>query len=295
MRKYIIKQESLGKPMTPISKKVAERLIASLKHFQPILSSAKARDVNESDTVIIVTDIISEVFGYNKYSEISSEHAIRGTSCDLAISIEGKLQFLMEVKAIGLDLKDNHVKQAVDYAANKGIDWVILTNGTNWRLYKVAFAKPIDQELVLDIDFLELNPRNEDDISSLYLLCREGWQKQVMLDFAAQKEALNKFFVAGMILSEAVLNVIRKEIKKSCPDVKVKNEQIEAVLLREVLKREVVEGEKAEDARKKISRVNNRLSREADSKSEKADPCLTPPIICSPTTPPPMSGADAQG
>lgn len=32
--------------------KVAERLAAGLKRFQPILSSAKARDVNESDTSI---------------------------------------------------------------------------------------------------------------------------------------------------------------------------------------------------------------------------------------------------
>ena len=37
---------------------------------------------------------------------------------DLAVRIDQKFQFLIEVKAIGVELKDQHVKQGVDYAAN---------------------------------------------------------------------------------------------------------------------------------------------------------------------------------
>ena len=54
---------------------------------------------------------------------------IRGTFCDLAVKLDGSLSFLVAVKAIGLELKDHHIKQAVDYAANQGCDWVMLTNG----------------------------------------------------------------------------------------------------------------------------------------------------------------------
>ena len=57
---------------------------------------------------------------------------------DLAIKVDGKLALLIEVKAIGLELKDGHVKQAVDYAANQGCDWVVLTNGMIWRVYKLT-------------------------------------------------------------------------------------------------------------------------------------------------------------
>src|SRR4026208_2218327 len=114
--------------MAAIPKKVVERLVAGIKRFQPILAAAKARDVGESDTVVIVTDMLAEVFGYEKYSEITSEYAIKSTFCDLATKIDGTLQTLIEVKAIGLELKDSHVKQAVDYAANQGVDWVLLTN-----------------------------------------------------------------------------------------------------------------------------------------------------------------------
>ncbi len=38
---------------------------------------------------------------------------------------------------MGMELKDQHVKQAVDYAANQGVEWVGLTNVAIWRPYRV--------------------------------------------------------------------------------------------------------------------------------------------------------------
>ena len=46
----------------PIPKKVSERLIAGLKRYQPILESAKQRDVGETDTVTIIKDMLADVF-----------------------------------------------------------------------------------------------------------------------------------------------------------------------------------------------------------------------------------------
>jgi hypothetical protein len=236
--------------MAAIPKKVAERIVAGLKRFQPILASAKARDVGESDTVTIITDMLAEIFGYDKYSEITSEYAIRGTYCDLAIKLEGTLQTLIEVKAIGIDLKDAHVKQAVDYAANQGVDWVLLTNGITWRVYRIVFAKPIDHELVIDIDFCALNSRTASDVELLYLWCKEGWQRSVLGDFHTQKQALSRFFIGAMILTPPVLDVIRRELRRVSPDVKIESDQIRNVLAAEVIKREVMEGDKADEARK---------------------------------------------
>jgi predicted type IV restriction endonuclease len=107
--------------MASIPKRIEDRLISSIKQFQPILVAAKSRDVNESDTSIIVTDMLSALFGFDKYSEVTSELAIRGTFCDLATRLDGTVHCLIEVKAIGLELKDSYVKQAVDYAANQGV------------------------------------------------------------------------------------------------------------------------------------------------------------------------------
>jgi hypothetical protein len=241
--------------MASIPKKVAERLVAGIKRFQPILEAAKARDVGEADTVTITKDMLAEIFGYDKYSEVTSEYAIRGTYCDLATKIDGILQTLIEVKAIGIDLKDPHVKQAIDYAANQGVDWVLLTNGRCWRVYHLIFAKPIDQELVVEIDFLALNPRLDSDLELLYLWCKEGWQRSVLGEYHSQKQALSRFFVGAMLQTEPVLEVIRRELRRVSPDVRIDIDQIKKVLSGEVIKREVLEGDKAAEARKKISRV----------------------------------------
>lgn len=240
--------------MANIPKRVAERLVATIKRFQPVLGEARKRDVGEADTVTIVKDMLADVFGYDKYAEVTSEYAIRGTYCDLATRIDNVLQALIEVKAIGLDLKDAHIKQAVDYAANEGVEWVLLTNGLRWRVYRVVFAKPIDHELVVDIDFCALNPRSEADLDLLYLWCKEGWIRSVLGDYHTQRQALSRFFVGAMLQTEPVLDVIRRELRRVSPDVRIDIEQIRAVLVDEVIKREVLDGEKADEARKKVAR-----------------------------------------
>lgn len=49
--------------MATIPARVADRLAKGLKRFQPILQTAKTRDDGEADTVMIVTDILADVFG----------------------------------------------------------------------------------------------------------------------------------------------------------------------------------------------------------------------------------------
>lgn len=252
--------------MAKVPAKVSDRIVSGIKRFQPILTSAKSRDVGESDTVTIIVDMLSEVFGYDKYAEITSEHAIRGTFCDLATKIDGTLQLLIEVKAIGTDLKEAHVKQAIDYAANQGVEWVVLTNGVTWRIYRVTFAKPIGQELVIEFDFLALSARNSKDLDSLFLLCKEGWIKSVLGEFHTQKQALSRFFLGALLTSDSVLQLLKRELRRLSPDVRVETDEILAVLTAEVIKRDVMEGEQAKDAAKKLAKVAAKTLKTKQSK-----------------------------
>jgi hypothetical protein len=243
-----------------IPAKTSERLSSGLKRFAPILGSAKSRDVNESDTSMIVTDMLADIFGYDKYSEVTRELAIRGTYCDLATRIDGKFQMLIEVKAIGLELKDMHAKQAVDYAANAGVEWVALTNGQMWKVFRVIFAKPIDQEIVLDIDLLALSPKNASDLESLYLLTRESMLKSGLYAYHDHLQATNKFYLAAVVLSDPVLDTVRRELRR-VSDAKVELDELRTALQQQVIKREVIEGEKADGARKKVSKAAGKMLR----------------------------------
>ena len=260
-----------------IPTRVAERLAAGVKRFQPILSSAKSRDVNESDTSMIVTDLLGEIFGYDKYSEVTRELCIRGTFCDLATRIDGKFQMLIEVKAIGLELKDAHVKQAVDYAANQGIEWVALTNGNIWKVFRVVFAKPIDADLVLDIDLLTLNPKSADDLENVFLLTRESMLKSGLYAYHDHLQATNRFYLAAVVLSDAVLDTVRRELRR-LSDAKVEIEELRKALKLEVIKREVIEGDKADSARKKVSRSAGKMLRVRKGKDDEEAGAERPPV-----------------
>lgn len=261
--------------------KAADRVKASLKRFQPILAAAKARDVNESDTVVIVTDLLQYLFGYDKYAEITSEHMIRGTFCDLAVNLNGSLAFLLEVKAIGHELKDSHVKQAVDYAANKGCEWVGLTNGVVWRAYKVIFNKPIEHELVCEIDLLAMNGRDSNHLEMLGLLAKEGWVKARLAEHHSFRQALSRFTIGAIVLSEPVVDVIRRELRRATPGLKVEEDEIRHVLTSDVIKREVLEGEKATAAQRLVARSGNRALRKIKEQegeaSKDAETELPPP------------------
>jgi 2-hydroxy-3-keto-5-methylthiopentenyl-1-phosphate phosphatase len=272
--------------MANLPSKVEARLVAGIKKFQPILTDAQKRDVNESDTVIIITDMLSEIFGYDKYSELTSEKNIRGSFCDLATKVDNVIQTLIEAKAINQELKDGYVRQAVDYASNEGVDWVVLTSGVMWRVYKVTFTKPIDHELILGINFLALNQHTPADLEQLFLLTKESWAKSALSDYYDQKQALSKFSISAVVLSDSVLTLIRRELRRLSPDVKIDVEQIRSVLEQEVLKREVVEGEKAEEAHKRIARASNRaLKTKADKETAEEPSSGLAPAQTAPTTP----------
>lgn len=247
--------------MINIPKKVAERLTKEIAGFQKILATAKDRDVNESDTVTIITDMLSSVFGFDKYTELTSEQAIRGTYCDLAIKLDGKIKFLIEVKAIGLTLKDNYLRQAINYGANQGIQWVVLSNGINWEIYKIRFEKPVNYDLVCSFDFSAINPRKQDDQEKVFLLCKEGIAKDAIGEFHDHIQSVNRFILGAITLSEPVISAIRREIKKISPGVKVTDEEIENIIHTEVLKRDIVQGEAAEEAMKTVRKALKHIAR----------------------------------
>lgn len=257
-----------------VPKRVTERLSTEIRRFQNVLKKAKDRDVNESDTVTIITDILSNVFGYDKYNEITSEQAIRGTYCDLAVKIDGKIKYLIEVKAIGLELKENHLRQALNYGANNGVPWIVLTNGINWEIYKIKFEQPIDYELVCEFDFTELNPKNQDDQERAFILCKEGIATAAIEEFHDHIQSVNRFMIGAITLTEPVISAIKKELKRTSPGVKVTNEEIENILVSQVLKRDVMEEETFQNAKKRINRASKMNYKRKSVADQKIAPSL---------------------
>ena len=158
-----------------IEKRVEDRIRSGATKFRKVLDIARNRDLNESDTVAIINDMLSEMFGYAKYLEITGDLIIRGTYCALAIRLNGKFEngFLIECKRMGEMLTEEHMSQA----ANCGIQWVVLTNGIEWRLYRIRFEQPVGWDLVVSFSFESSDAKCEQDLEKLFCLCKEGVKK----------------------------------------------------------------------------------------------------------------------
>lgn len=248
--------------MANIPAKVEARLKAEIPVFQKVLESARDRDVNEADTVVIVTDMLERVFGMDKYSEVTREYAIKNTYVDLAVKIDGKIEYLIEVKAIGLSLKENHIRQAVDYAAKEGIRWVVLTNGLVWEIHRVVVDGQVSNEQVVAFNFLDISPRKREDLDTLFLLCRKGVSQSVMDEYYERHQAVNKFVVGTFLLSDDVVSAIKRNLKKMAPGIKVTDDEIVAIISNEVIKRDVLESDPGKEAQKRISRLFSKLAKQ---------------------------------
>lgn len=248
-----------------IPNKIKDRLITGLKRMMPIISQQKDRDVSEADTVTLVKDLLSEAFGFDKYTELTGEHAIRGTFCDLAVKLDSKLVELIEVKSAGSSLEDRHVKQAIDYAANQGVEWVILTNASVWRLYQVIFAKPIDKRLLCELDVTTIDLKKESCLEQLYLFTKEGFQKGAHVELRDRQDATSRYILAALLTTNSsVVGMIRRELRRVV-DVMVTDAEVIQVLTDEVVKRDTLEGPFAEAAAKRVARVEAKALRARSS------------------------------
>jgi hypothetical protein len=176
------------------------------------------------------------------------------------VKVDENIRFLIEVKAVGIELKDMHIKQAIDYAANEGIEWVILTNGVVWRVYNVHFGQPIEKILVCEVDLLALSPKSDEILECFGNLSREGFSKGKMADFLHQKQVTNKFTVAALLISDDVLDDLRKEIRRLGSGIKVDVDYLGALLTNEIVKRDLIDSEEAKAAVQNVKRLQKRTA-----------------------------------
>ncbi|MGH8015431.1 MAG: type I restriction endonuclease, partial [Candidatus Zixiibacteriota bacterium] len=99
--------------------------------------------VEENVKIKIVIPLL-ERLGYNIQKDMDFEHHVRNTRVDIALLFNRKPSLLVETKDLDADL-DHHINQALNYAYGKGINWVVLTNGLEIRLYK-SFIEGVPPE-----------------------------------------------------------------------------------------------------------------------------------------------------
>ena len=86
-------------------------------------------------------------------------------------------------------------------------------------------------EQIVAFDLTKVNHRKEADLEAIWLLSKEGWQKSRLGEYAIQRQALSRFIMAAIVLTDPVMNAIRREVRRVSPDVQIDIDQIRAVLI----------------------------------------------------------------
>lgn len=179
------------------------------------LTKKQNLEVDESATRIMVNSLLSTVLGFAELDDIKTEYNIRGTYADYVIQLARKKHIVVEVKSIQIDLNSNHLRQAMGYAADEGIDWVLLTNGRHVKLYKVLFGKPVTRHLVFDYNLMDLATIKK-AASDLAFLSKRSVQKGELDDYWKRFDALTPKSIVKAIYTEDVMRAIRLRLKKNC-------------------------------------------------------------------------------
>lgn len=91
-------------------------------------------------------------------------------------------------------------------------------------------------------------------------------------------QLLNKFTIAQMVLSDSVTSTIRRELRKLFPDLNVEQNHVADILANEVLKREVIEGDKVKETQQKIKKTAAKIAKLAEKKASAADNANLSPV-----------------
>ena len=188
-----------------------ERVRLGIRKFAKPLAEFLARDANEGDTRLLVTDFLCEALGYDKFTDLATEYVVKGEFADYGVRIDKQLVAFIEVKRVATKLGEKHLHQVELYAVNEGIEWMILTNGAQWQAYHLTPGMPVSIDLALEVDLLGgEQPAKKAD--ALFYLTREALRRRLIDDLWKAKRTSAPKAIAQILSSPAVVTVVRKEL-----------------------------------------------------------------------------------
>jgi hypothetical protein len=190
-----------------------DRVKAAVRKFQKPLADLVARDANEGDTRLLVTDMLCDGLGYDKYEDLTTEYQVKVDFADYGVRVDKQLVAFIEVKRCAQALNEKHLRQVQSYAVNEGVEWMILTNGRAWQLWHMSPGLPVQMDMVLDVDLLsdESVAKKSD---AMFYLSREAFKRHQVDDLWKMRAATSAKAVTKALLTEKVIEEVRRELRR---------------------------------------------------------------------------------
>lgn len=208
------KAPSAGPSIPKWESQAKERISTSLKRIAKPIEALKSRDAVEADTRMLVTDVLCDVLGYDKYEDLTAEYQVKGEFADYGVRVDKQLVAFVEVKRVSQKLNATHLRQVENYALKNGVSWAILTNAQSWQVYHVQAVNGEQSELtlVVDVDILDTGTKHAEKVEKFFWICRESIQKGKLDGLWKETFATSAKALRPLLLSDLVIDQIRKEL-----------------------------------------------------------------------------------
>lgn len=220
--------------------KALERIKKGLRRMSNIVERAVRDDYKEADTRKIVSDMLCECLGWDKFENVTAEQMINSRYADYVVKTDDEEVFVVEVKQIGLKLKETHLNQARQYAVDEGIDWCILTNGDEWQAFRTELEGKIPvTRHVFTVRISDKDVKPAEKARLFYLFSEEANRKKEIEDYYQRRIALSGANLADQIFSDKVINQLRCSIKNATGQ-RLTNSEIAKALVKRLFREDVV-------------------------------------------------------
>jgi len=209
-----------------------------VKKFQKPLADLVSRDANEGDTRLLVTDILCDGLGYDKYEDLTTEYQVKVDFADYGVRVDKQLVAFIEVKRCTQALNEKHLRQVQSYAVNEGVEWMILTNGRVWGLWHMTGGLPVVMDQVLHVDLL-----SDDTVArkadALFYLSKASFKHRKLEELWKTRAATSAKAIAKAVMTEKVVEEIRRELRRQTGHL-ADRERVAEALRDEVLRPDLV-------------------------------------------------------
>ncbi|MGB7795114.1 MAG: hypothetical protein WBL53_02465 [Pseudonocardiaceae bacterium] len=119
----------------------------------------------------------------------------------------------VEIKRCTQRLGVRQLRQVQMYAVNEGVEWMILTNGQVWQAWHLTGGLPVVVDLALEVDLLS-DATAAQKADTLFHLSKESIKRKLLDELWKAKAATSPNSLASVVLSDAVIEALRKELRR---------------------------------------------------------------------------------
>ena len=188
-----------------------------IKHTTTVIE--KHPTMSELDTISTLVEPLLKVLGWNTRDpdEVQRGYTIRvgGKTeyADIALKVNNRPVIFIEAKSVDTDLRAHLAEQPLKYANMGGVNWCILTNGKEWRLYNAFWRiRGVEQKMFFKLLINEF----KENIEKLQWLSKESMVSG-KLDEEAELEHAKR--IIWEWLKEKEISIV-KDVMKLDPSLK---------------------------------------------------------------------------